>query len=332
MSGYSGRNKKNGEKKMSETARTVTAIKKAKKIAVAAHVNPDGDTIGSMLSLGLGLKKAGKQVFMLSRDGVPKRYRTLPGASQIRKTLRQNVDLAITVDCNAPAMVGPLLYDLKKKAVKIIAIDHHEIREPFEDISLIDTEAAAVGEMVYSVLSGLKINIDKRIAANILTSLIVETSSFRFPNVKAATFDVCAKMVRTGVDFYELVNTIFWSNEKTAVVLAGIFMARCKFPAKGRLAWTMARIEDFRKVGGKEEDIDALPDMIRAIKGVDIAVLFREKKGNRLRVSLRAKKNINVGNLAKEYGGGGHPDVAGCYIGNTSKEIKQFLLRAKQYL
>ena len=310
----------------------ISAIKKAKSVAVAAHVNPDGDTIGSLLSLGLGLRKMGKKVVMISYDGVPAKYTSLPGAGEIKTRLRKNVDLAITVDCNAAEMVGPPLDDFREKAAMILAIDHHEIRDPFEDMDIIDPAAAAVGEMVYLLLKKLKVRIDKKIATNILTSLIVETNSFRFPNVKASTFGICEEMVKTGVNFYKLVETVFWVNSRETAVLSGLFTARCRFLEKGRLAWTVARLSDFRKAGGKDEDVDALPDMIRAIKGVDIVVFFREKSAQKLRVSLRSKKNINIAKLAKKYGGGGHSDVAGCSIRNSPRAMKQLIARAKKYL
>jgi bifunctional oligoribonuclease and PAP phosphatase NrnA len=310
----------------------VKIIKQAEKVAIAAHLNPDGDTIGSLLALGLGLRKAGKKVVFISRDGIPKKYTTLPGAGRIRKRLNEKVDLAITVDCNAPEMLGPTLDALREKSGMVLAIDHHEIREPFEDIALIDEGAASVGEMIFLLLGKLKVEIDRNIAMNILTSIVVETNSFRFPNVKASTFGICEKLVKTGVDFYNLVDTVFWANERTTAVLSAVFMARCKFLAKGRLAWTVARQSDFAKEGGKDEDVDALPDMIRAIKGVDIVVFFREKSAGKLRVSLRSKKHINIAGLAKEYGGGGHSDVAGCSIANTPGAMKGLISRAKKYL
>jgi bifunctional oligoribonuclease and PAP phosphatase NrnA len=328
--GYLGRDFQGN--KVTIGTKAINAIRQAKSVAVAAHINPDGDTIGSLLSLGLGLGRLGKKVELISYDGVPKKYVGLPGSAGIKKNLSKKVDLAITVDCNSPEMVGPPLEAFRKKAGMILAVDHHQIREPFEDIAVIDPRAAAVGEMVYYILKKLNVAIDREIAMNILTSLIVETNSFRFPNVKASTFDICAKVMRTGVEYSKLVDTVFWANERETAVLSGIFMARCKFLCKGRLAWTSARLSDFRKVGGKDEDVDALPDVIRSIKGVDIAVFFREKSAQKLRVSLRSKKNINIAKLAQEYGGGGHSDVAGCSIKNSPRTISEFIARARKYL
>ncbi|MFA6636546.1 MAG: bifunctional oligoribonuclease/PAP phosphatase NrnA [Candidatus Omnitrophota bacterium] len=313
-------------------AYAVKAVQEAATIAISCHVNPDGDTVGSMLALGLGLEKFGKTVTLISPEEIPPQYSTLPAAERAKRKLSKNVDLAITVDCNSGDMVGPVLEDLRKRAKLILAIDHHSLREPYENISLIDVSAAAVGEMVYTLLNKLKVHIDRDIARNILTSIIVETGSFRLPSVNARTFGICESLIRTGVDFNDLVETVFWKKNRQAAVLAGLCMSRCKFIADGRLAWTTVKSRDFKSTGGKDRDVDPVPDEIRAISGVDIVVFFREQNGGRLRVSLRSKKEINVGLLAREYGGGGHPDVAGCVIKNSPGEIKNFLSEAEKFL
>ncbi len=118
----------NGIKKVKEL------IKRSKSVAITGHRNPDGDSIGSMLALGIGLEKMGKRVTMVSCDGVPRRYRKLPGARKIVRSLRTKPDLAITVDCGAKDILG-IPYDVIRTASRILEIDHHEFREPFGDIA-----------------------------------------------------------------------------------------------------------------------------------------------------------------------------------------------------
>ena len=316
---------------MKGLTKAIKKISEAENIAIACHVNPDGDAIGSLLSLGLGLEKMGKKVYMVSRDGVPKKYRRLPGARKVKKKLEKQVDLGITVDCSTAEMVGGVFTFLEKTG-SILEIDHHELREPFGDAQLVDTKAAAVGEIIYALLSRLKVTITQEIAQNILTSLIVETNSFRLPNVTPFTFKVCADLLSSGVDFYRLVDMVYWSHTREVAVLSGVCMARCCFLAKGRLAWSVIRKEDFRKAKGKDEDVDAVPDDIRAIKGVDIAILFREVDRHCMRVSLRSKGGINVARLAALFGGGGHADVAGCRVPNKQESIDKVLARAHELL
>ena len=316
---------------MDGLSKAKSSILAAKTIAISGHVNPDGDSIGSLLSLGLGLESLGKKVYMISRDGVPHRYRKLPGTSRIVRKIGVPVDLAISVDCSNKEILGAT-YETFRQAGKVLEIDHHGFRRSFGDILYIDKQAASVGEMIYVLLQKLGVRITDSIAQNLMTSIVVETGSFRLPNVRAFTLKVCADLIGMGTNFYKLVDTIFWSRRRQSAILAGICLARSKFIKGGRIAWSIIRKRDFDMVGGKDEDVDAIPDEMRSISKVDIAVLFRENGRGALRVSLRSKGGINVAGIAEHYGGGGHFDVAGCTIPNNSKSIKGLLKRAEKLL
>ncbi len=317
---------------MSDIKTAISAIRAAKRIAISGHINPDGDSLGSLLSLGLALKKAGKKVHMLCLDEIPKRYFSLPGIGLIEKTTSQPIDLAITVDCSNKEILGGT-FAILAKAKKILEIDHHEFRRPYGQISFIDHKAAAVGELIYKLIESLKIKIDKPIAQNLITSIIVETNSFRLPNVSAFTFGACEKLMQNQkVDFYKLVNTIFWSKSKKTALLSGICLSRCRFLKNSRIVWSIIRQKDFLKAKGNDADVDAVADEMRAIQGVKIAVLFREKSKGTLRVSLRSKGKINIARIAEYYGGGGHFDVAGCSIKNSPLTINQLLKKTSLLL
>jgi phosphoesterase RecJ-like protein len=307
------------------------ALKKARRIAVAGHANPDGDSIGSMLALGLGLEKLGKRVHMISHDGVPPRYRTLPGACRIAKGFKGPVDMAIAVDCGSKEMLGKT-FSIFEDASDILEIDHHDFRRPFGNIAIIDRKAAAVGEIIFMLLKELGVDITKPIAQNLMTSIIVETGSFRLPNTRPFTFEVCTDLIRRGVDFYKLVDTIFWSKSRAAAILSGVCLSRCRFLKGGSLVWSIIGKRDFEAAKGRDEDVDPVPDDMRAIESVKIAVLFREKDAGTLRVSLRSKGRINVAEVAERYNGGGHFDVAGCNIKNDPKAISEFLNKVRRLL
>lgn len=309
----------NGLKKAKE------AILESKDIVISGHINPDGDSIGSLLGLGLGLEKLGKRVHMISSEGVPERYEFLPGANRVKKKFNKKCDLAITVDCSNKEILGEN-YNSISKGKRILEIDHHEFRRPYGNIELMDHQASAVGEMIYALLTELGIDISERIAENLLTSIIVETNSFRLPTVRKATFDVCGQLVKIGVNYPELADKVYWSKTRQSVLLTGICLERCKFLKENKIAWSIVRKKDFKKVKGKDEDVDAVADEIRAIKDVKVVVLFREKERGKLRVSLRSKGRINVAGVAESFGGGGHFDVAGCTIENKDATIDKFLV------
>jgi len=314
---------------MNDQRKVKKAILKAKNIVISSHRDPDGDAIGSILALGLSLEKLGKRIFMVSADGVPKRYARLPGANRIIRRTAKNCDLAIAVDCDDEEVLGKT-FETFKRAKTILEIDHHAVRRSFGNISFVDPAAAATGEMIYKLVKLLKIPISKEVAQNILTAIIVETNSFSFPDTSRFTFTICADLLRTGLDFYKLTSMIYWSKTKEVVLLSGICLSRAKFLEKGKIAWSVIRKKDFDRIRGKDEDVDVVADEIRAIKSVKIVILFREKSKSVLRVSLRSKGTINIARLAESYGGGGHFDVAGCRISNNKKTIQEFLSKAKK--
>jgi phosphoesterase RecJ-like protein len=316
---------------MRSFAQAKESILRSKSVVVSGHINPDGDSIGSILSLGLGIERLGKRVHVVSPDGVPRRYKGLPGADRIVRKTPVIPDLAIGVDCGGKELLGSA-FETFRKAKTVLEIDHHEFRKPFGDINLVDHNAAAVGELVYILLNEMKISITKDIAQNILTSIIVETNSFRLPNIRPLTFEICAELVDIGVNFYKLVETVFWSRSKAASALLGICLSRCRFLKEEQMVWSVIKKEDFDKVGGKDEDLDPVVDEMRSISKVKVAVLFRERRGNIFRVSLRSKGRINVAALAERYKGGGHYDAAGCYIKNTDGSIREFLKAAESLI
>lgn len=306
-------------------------ILNADTIAICGHINPDGDSIGSLLSLGLGLKCLGKQVFMLCNDELPPNYRSLPGVSQIIKSLHRRVDLAISVDCGSKEMIGNNI-EVFEKANSIIEIDHHYSRIPFGDVLIVDPEAASAGELVYELLLDLDIPINCDIAHNILTSVLVETNSFRLPGIRSRTFELCSELLKSGVDFYKLSETIYWITSRAVALLTGISLSGCKFSSSGELAWSVLTLADFKKAGAIDSDADAISEKIRSIQGVKIAILFREKANRKWRVSLRSKDGINLTSLAEQFGGGGHLSAAGCTIPKKQKYFNLLLKSAQTLL
>ncbi len=300
------------------------AIIAADDIIIASHINPDGDSIGSLLSLGLGLEYLNKQVYMVSADGVPRNFRLLPGAKKVVRRVDRSVDLAISVDCGEKKLLGST-FEAFKKARHILEIDHHDIRASFGDISLVDTEAGAVGELIYILLKDLGVPLSRAIAENIMTSIVVETNSFRLPKIRAFTFEVCSNLVKAGVDFYELAEMVYWTKSRESLLLTNAALSRCTFLANGRLVWSFIRRADFDKINAIEEDAYAIAGELLLLKGVEIAIFFREISNDKLQVSLRSRGKFNIGAFAEMNGGGGHFDVAGCTISNKKSEIDRFI-------
>jgi bifunctional oligoribonuclease and PAP phosphatase NrnA len=303
-------------------------IKSVENIVIACHINPDGDAIGSLVSLGLGLKQMGKEVDMLSPDGVPEMYRGLPGTENIKERTSRIPELAIAVDSGNKKLLGKSIGTFEK-AKWILSIDHHEVREPYGNLQIVEPDSSSVGELIYLLLKKLDVDITRDIALNILTSIIVETNSFRLPNIRPSAFEICARLLETGIDFYSLSEMVYWSKTKEAALLLGICLSRCKYLKKGKIVWSELKHEDLLNTGGKKEDADIVVGEMLSVKDVNIAIFFREE-GDVIRVSLRSKGSVNVAEIARKYDGGGHYDSAGCFIPKSDEFINKILRDAEE--
>lgn len=309
----------------------VSAIRKADKILIACHVNPDGDTIGCQLALGLSLVLMGKKVILVSQDGVPTRFQFLPGSELILSGTNETADVSIAVDCGSDERLGNIKTAFFK-AKTTIQVDHHDFGESFGKIQVLEEEASAVGEIVYELIRALKVEITPAIATCLLTSIIVDTGSFRFSNIRPETFEICGKLIRKGVDLQHLIEQSYWKQSRAAARLTGQCIMRSEFTQDGKIAWCTVYLKDFKKYGAKVSDVDPVADDMRFIEGVVIAAMFRETPKRRYRVSLRSSYGINVAQVAKQFGGGGHHNAAGCLIPNTESAKQKVLDQLAQLL
>ncbi len=310
---------------------TADLIRQSQKIILACHMNPDGDAIGSMLALGLGLRKLKKSVLMLCPDKIPERYKTLPGAQGIERDCHQTADLAISVDCGSLTQLAKLERAFERSK-RIVEIDHHLYRTRFGDIQLVDQHVSSVGEIVLLVLDALNIKPDRPIAECLLISTLIETSSFSHPEINRATFEFCAKLMRTGLDFQTISRRYYWQKRLECLHLSGLALSRIKTRAKDQLAWAVVYRQDFEHFKGAPEDVDSVADDMMLLANVKVVLFFREIEDNMLRVSLRAREGIDVGYLAAVYGGGGHRDVAGCRIHNNPKTMERLINQASRLI
>ena len=311
-------------------SKAIKAIQRAKKVIVASHVNPDGDTIGCLLALGHTLILMGKRVILLSQDGVPSRFQFLPGSELILSDTRETADVSIAVDCGSVRQLGSLRAPFFRSKTTI-QVDHHDFGNSFGKIQVLEEDAAAVGEIVYELIKALKVEITPAIATCLLTSIIVDTGSFRFTNIRSKTFDICSRLVRKGVDLQHLIEESYWKKTRSVAKLSGYAIMTADFSNTGAVVWSTVYQKDFKRFGAHISDVDAVADDLRSIEGVKVAAVFRETEKKSFRVSLRSKYGINVANVAKNFGGGGHHNSAGCAIRNSEKE-KETLLKELEAL
>lgn len=311
-------------------AEAVAAIGAAKEIVLAAHINPDGDTLGSMIALGLGLQALGKRVTLLSSDGVPAIYRFLPGADLVQtRTDRRDFDLAIGLDAGDLTRVG-VSGEALQSAPVLIDIDHHVTAGQFGQIRLLDSTAAATGEIVYDLLLALGVPLTVPIAVNLLTALLTDTGSFRFPNVTPRTLFLAGELVRLGAAPDPIAEAVFENKPFAGQKLLGRALESLSRTPDGRIVWAHVTQADFAEFGATDEMTEGVVGQVRAVQGADVALFLREMPSGRLRVSLRSRAPFDVSAIAAEFGGGGHRLAAGCTLDGPLAAAEARLVAAAQ--
>ena len=306
----------------------VKVLKEKKKILIASHINPDGDAIGSTLALGSTLTKMGKEVLMYNRDGVPPTLAFLAGADRIVKDIpRTPFDAAILVDCSSADRAGAPFEKAVVKGPKI-AIDHHRIDESSVDISCVDDGASSTGEVVLKILKRMGAKIGKDIAMCIYCTLAVDTGFFRYSNTTEEVLKVAAELVSMGADPWTVAKNLEESHPAERLFLLARSLDSLTLSPDGRYAYMDVTQKMIKETNADIEMSDEFAGIPRSILTVEISALFREISAGKIKVSLRSKEKIDVSEIAKKFGGGGHSHAAGCSITGTLPEARQKIEQA----
>jgi phosphoesterase RecJ-like protein len=263
-------------------------LKKGKSFLVCSHVGPDGDAMASMLALGLGLEQLGKKVVYYNNDSVPETLRFLPGAEKAVQALnpKDYFDAAIAVDCGSIHRLGERFSNFEGYNL-LINIDHHASNDRYGDLNYILPKAASSGEVVWQVLKALKCKLTPKIAMNVYCTLVTDTGSFRYSNTTAATLLLAAEMVNAGAEPSTVSQNLFESHPRVVFVLLKRLLDHLEISQDGRYSWSVLYKKDLLETGANYEMTEEFINYPRAIKGVEIAMLFKEWEGGGFKVSMR---------------------------------------------
>jgi bifunctional oligoribonuclease and PAP phosphatase NrnA len=298
----------------------------AKEILVASHIRPDGDAVGALLGLGLALQQSGKKVQMVLADGVPSAFKQLEGAEQIKTSIEGKFDTFITVDCADFKRTGKPFESIGQPDINI---DHHLTNEKFGKINLIEGEEVATAAILTNHLPVWGFQITKPIAAALLTGIITDTLGFRTSNITPESMRQTATLMETGVDMPELYmrGLVRRSFESAHYWGAGL----SKLERKNGIVWGTLTLEDRKAAGYSGNDDADLINIISAIDGFKIGMIFVEQADHRIKISWRAlEPGIDVSPIAKFFGGGGHAAAAGADVEGTLNEVQMNVLRKTQ--
>ena len=303
------------------------ALHGARRIALVSHRDPDPDTIGSALALGLGLESVGKQVSWHCADPVPEQQRFLHGSDRFtQEPPPEDVDLVVTVDFGS--------VDRAKFALpsgpKLVNIDHHASNDHFGAANLVDVTAAASAELVSRVIDALGIKWTPAMATAALVGIMTDTGSFQFPSTDARSLERAARLRESGADLQAITYNIFRNKRFEALKLWGFAFARLVREQGGQLVWTEIRAGDIERAEARDEDISGLVEQIARSSGMRVALLFNEQRGS-VKVSCRTSQwepSVDASALMARFGGGGHVRAAGALVQGDLADIRDRVLDA----
>ena len=297
------------------------AIVEAESMALACHVGPDGDALGSMLGLGIAASVAGKTVTASfgSPFVVPGNLAFLPTDLLVSpESFPAEPELMVVLDAGSAERLGDLAPNAAK-AGTLIVLDHHITNEGFGDISIVDPAAAATGELVVELLRLLGWPTTPDIATCLHTALVTDTGRFQYSNTRPSTLRMAAGLVAAGARPEEIGRHVYEEAPFGYLGAAGAALSRARLDADLGIVSTVLTQDDLTANGIDWGDVDNLINTLRLAVEADVAALAKVHSDGRVKVSLRSRGGTDVGALAAELGGGGHRFAAGFTFEGTAE-------------
>ncbi len=311
---------------MSSAAIVARALRSHDTFLLTSHARPDGDAIGSQIALGLALEALGKRVRFVDRDPVPGPYLGFPAVDRVEVTPHTDApaDAVVVLECGdlgRPGVTG-----LERAA--IINIDHHLGNTDYGTVNWFDATAAACGEMVADIIDELGVRWTPDIAAHLYLAIATDTGGFRYGPMSARTFDICRRIVLTGVSPADLSRQIFDNFGVGRVKLTGAMLSGMELHHDERIAFLYVDETMLDASGATTDDIEGLVNLPLAARDVVAVALCKRQPDGSHRVSLRSKGPIDVRGVAMLWDGGGHRNAAGCTITGDCAAEKPRLIAA----
>lgn len=308
--------------------RAVSLLENATSVTVLCHVQPDADTIGSGLALGLVLERKGipVQVAFGFPDELPVSMRELPGTHLLvsAEHLRTDVDLLVTVDCGSAGRLGRL-NDRLASARDVLVIDHHRSNTRFGTMNLVDESAESTTAVLAPLFDLWDVEIDDELAHCLFAGLVTDTGSFRW--VQPGTHTLAERLLATGIDGARIARRLLDTHPfgwlpMLSSVLGSAELEQDALGGRG-LVYAIVRRSDIGDL--RSEEIESVIDIVRTTAEAEVAAVLKEAADGTWSVSLRSK-STDVSQVASLLGGGGHRFAAGYTADTGSDEIIATLL------
>jgi len=274
--------------------------------------------------MAYALKALGKDVVAINADPAPPPLMAFAGVPEIviASEAIGPFDAAIIMECG----------DLTRTGVKgldkffVINIDHHPGNTGYGQINWFDPTAAACGEMVFDIVQALGAPLSIEIATHIYLAILTDTGSFHYSSISPRTFDIARQCLEAGVDPVLVARNVYDSNNMGRLKLFGAVLSAMQIDQTGRIAIVYLDHEMAREAGGTYDDTEGLINLPLTVKEIQAVVFFKQVEGDQYRVSMRSKGDIDVSRVAKEFGGGGHKNAAGCTVSGAIDALQKLFV------
>jgi phosphoesterase RecJ-like protein len=305
-------------------------IKKSQTIIISTHIYPDADGIGSQIALAYALKKLGKTVLCVNEEPLPERYRYLESQTRVlgyreyeqSQEVDGDADLFIIVDAHSPQRIGENMRRVCGQARNFLYIDHHPCPREIAAIHCIDTKAAATGELVGGLIESMGIQFNQDLALPLYTSVLIDTSSFRYPTVTANTHRLIGKLLDTGIGPSKAYYGIYGTKTIGHMHFLGAILSKAQVNKTGEVAWIILCEKMLIDYDIDPEDTYSYINHLLILENIKVACMFREE-GKKVKVSLRSTGNTDVGLIAEAIGGGGHNHSAATLLTGELGDIQE---------
>jgi len=277
--------------------------------AIAGHINPDTDAIGSSLALGLALKKLGKRanVFL---EPFNEKNMIIPGQELICNT-PQEATVFVALDCaDIERLCDP--FSIMKDAPITVSIDHHSSHVPFAQYVYLDGQASSTCEMVYRIVSQM-LDIDSDIASAIYAGLLTDTGGFQHNCTSAETMRIAGELLEKNIPFNDIYRELLKKRSLVESDVLRTALNNMVLHNDGRVAISSISSEEMESIGAEGFDTDGISSYLLNIRGVAASAFLYEKEQGTVKASMRST-HIDISKIAMSFGGGGHKQAGGCTI------------------
>lgn len=304
-------------------------IKASKNILIISHLNPDGDTLGSMCGLYSGIKdNFKKKADMLLLSKLPAVYEFLPFVKEAKHISEfdksREYDLVINVDvASYDRMCDAAVFF--EKASSTANIDHHKTNDGYAQINFVEPQASSTGEVLYGLMKDMGWKISLETAVCLYTAILTDTGSFRFDNTTPRALNFASELVNIGVKPSQIYKYCYESNSKELVLFQAHCIGKAVFEDDNKIAYTIVYKKDMEKFCAGEDCTEGLTEKLRAIITTEVAFIVKELNSSMSKISMRSK-TTDVAEICSVFGGGGHKLAAGCVIKANPQDAVRKLL------